>query len=57
MSCSQLLSKAFAILDAENRLAGFREMHDPEWSKSEVPEFCGRETRVETFLAVEAVKW
>jgi predicted SAM-dependent methyltransferase len=36
--------------------AGFAETRDREWGKSEVPEFCGRETRGETFLIVEATK-
>lgn len=36
--------------------AGFTQIRDAEWGKSSVQELCNRETRVETFLIVEAVK-
>jgi predicted SAM-dependent methyltransferase len=38
------------------REAGFQQLRDVEWGKSPVAELCDRETRVETFLIVEAVR-
>jgi predicted SAM-dependent methyltransferase len=36
--------------------AGFMSVRDAEWGRSAVQELCGRETRVETLLVVEAIR-